>query len=360
MGCENRKGKEYQPYLDMIRIISAFMVVLAHVSAQEWENISVSSAKWQVLNIYDCLAVPSVPLFFMISGALLLNQDYQISLKKLYLNKCLHLFVVYHVWMLFYNLLPFFRGELAWTYENIKFDLIFDVLEGKGIYHLWFIPQLLIMYMMTPVLKEAFRKKEICQYFLVLFFIIGTLLPAILLYDFPYKRFVSSYYSRLSSVMLTGYIGYYVLGHYLHSFVLLQLSRKKKSALAIIGVLSYGVTIVACSLDALQKNKPSVILNTPFAAPHFLSTICIFILIRSCSKKVNTNKYWMIKLLSKLSFGVYLLHPFVIDIVKRIGISTIEPHPIFMVPVFAGMVFGISAFITFLLQKIPVIKKMVS
>ena len=68
-----------------------------------------------------------------------INESYELSLKKLYFSKVLHLFVVYHAWMLFYNLLPFFDGELAWTYENIKLEIIFDTLEGIGIYHLWFI-----------------------------------------------------------------------------------------------------------------------------------------------------------------------------------------------------------------------------
>ena len=268
--------------------------------------------------------------------------------------------MIYHVWMFFYNLLPFFSGEIVWSYENIKFDIIFDTLEGRGIYHLWFIPELLIMYMITPILKEAFRKKETCQYFLVLFFVIGTLLPALLLYDFPYKRFVSSYYSRTSLVMLTGYIGYYVAGHYIHSFVSDELSKKGKIMLGAIALLSYSVTILACSVDALQKNEPSAMLNTPLAAPHFLSTICIFVLVRNlCTNLKDGNGSW-IRTLSKLSFGIYLIHPLVIDIVEGLGLSSIEPHPIFMVPVFGGVVFGVSALVVFVLQKIPGIKMLVS
>lgn len=360
MDCKVEKVREYTPYLDILRIMSAFMVVMVHVSAQEWGNVPVNSIEWQTLNVYDCLVIPSVPLFFMISGALFLNKDYELSLKKLYLNKVLRLFVVYHVWLAFYNFLPFINGELEWTYENIKFDIIFDTLEGRGIYHLWFIPELVIMYMITPILKEAFRKKETCQYFLVLFFIIGTLLPALLLYDFPYKRFVSSYYRRTSLVMLTGYIGYYVAGHYIHSFVPDALSKKQKIMLGVIAILSYSVTILACSLDALQKNEPSAILNTPLAAPHFLSTICIFMLVRSLCTNLKVGNGSWIRTLSKLSFGIYLIHPLVIDIVEGLGLSTIEPHPIFMVPVFGGVVFGVSALAVFVLQKIPGIKMLVS
>ena len=82
------KKQVYSLYLDILRIMSAFMVVMVHVSAQEWGNVPVNSIEWQTLNVYDCLVIPSVPLFFMISGALFLNENYEISLKKLFLKKC--------------------------------------------------------------------------------------------------------------------------------------------------------------------------------------------------------------------------------------------------------------------------------
>lgn len=355
-----QKVSMYAPYLDVLRIICSFMVVMVHVSAQEWGNVPVNSIDWQVLNIYDCLVIPSVPLFFMISGALFLNESYELSLKKLYFSKILHLFVVYHAWMLFYNLLPFFHGELAWTYENIKFEIIFDTLEGIGIYHLWFIPELIILYLITPILKEAFRKKETCQYFLCLFLVVGAVLPALLLYDFPYKRFVSSYYSRTSLVMLTGYIGYYVAGHYIHSFVSSELSKKKQRILIGLAVLSYAITIVACSVDALQKNEPSAIMNTPLAAPHFVATVCIFMLVKNACRNLEVKNTSWIRNVAKLSFGIYLIHPLVIDIVAKLGLSTIEPNPIIMVPVFGGIVFGVSAVIVFLLRKVPGVRALVS
>lgn len=79
------------------------------------------------------------------------------------------------------------------------------------------------------------------------------------------------------------------------------------------------MTIVACSIDAIQKNEPSVILNTPFVTPHFLTTLCIFSLVRSGYSSMRIRSGSWIRELSKLSFGIYLIHPFVIDIVKTLA-----------------------------------------
>lgn len=249
---------------------------------------------------------------------------------------------------------------MADTEDNIKYELIFDTLEGKGIYHLWFIPELLILYLLTPILREAFKKREICQYFLIIFFIAGMLFPSFLLYDFPYKRFVKSYYERTSLVMLTGYIGYYVAGHYIHTFISPLYSKKKKTIFIILTMISYLVTVLACSHDALNRNEPSSIMNTPLAASHFLTAISIFLLVKNSCKNLVINKHSRTHTFSKLCIGIYLIHPFVINILNNIGLSTIKPHPSFMIPLFVGITFLSSALLVYLLQRIPGIRKMVS
>lgn len=208
--------------------------------------------------------------------------------------------------------------------------------------------------------KNAFRKKEVCQYFLIVYILLGTLLPAMLLYDFPYKRFVRSYYERTTLVMVTGYIGYYVAGHYINSFTSTKLTKRKRRVYIVIAVLGYILTIVACSIDAIQKNEPSVILNTPFATPHFLTTLCTYSLVRSGYSSMRIRSGSWIRELSKLSFGIYLIHPFVIDIVKSIGLCILKPHPIVMIPVFTGIVYAVSGLIVLMLKKIPIVRKIVS
>lgn len=343
-------------YIDILRILSSLMIVCVHISALNWEDVSVTTGHWQTMNFYDCIAILGVPLFFMISGAVFLRPDYTISLRKLYIRKILRLFLTYHIWLLFYNSLPFFRGELPLNFVTIKDELFLKTLLGKGIYHLWFLPELIILYIISPILREAFQKKSVCRYFLILFAVTGALLPATFAYDYPYRTIVQSYYDRTSLVMLTGYIGYFILGHYLHTHVTKRLSRKCMWGLTLTAVICMAVVILACSFDAIAKDKASTLLNNPLMLPQFISCTCIYLLIRNIpwEKKKFTQK---ISKLSSYTMGIYLLHPFIIDILAGFGVSTLLIHPLIMIPLLTLLVFILCLTIVKLLFFIPLINK---
>lgn len=343
-------------YLDLLRIISCFFIVGVHVSALNWNDVAVSTSHWQIMNVYDCICILGVPLFFMMSGALFLQENSNLGLKKLYIKNILRLFVIYHIWLLFYNILPFLRGEISFSIDNIKYELLDSFLCGTGIYHLWFLPELIILYMLSPILKEAFRKKEICQYFLCLFAIFGALLPMLLQYYFPYRKYVASYYERTSLVMLTGYLGYFVLGHYLHSFDWNLEKKSKRIILWLIVILGCSITIIACSIDALHKQQPSTILNTPFSLASFASCFGIYALCKYyCQTITLSSNNWLTNF-SPLTFGIYLLHPFMLQLIEKLGITTLYPHPIVMIPVLIVLVTIMCIIPTWLLRKIPFVK----
>lgn len=344
-------------YLDILRIISCFLIVGVHVSALNWNDVSVSTSDWQIMNLYDCICILGVPLFFMISGALFLQEDSALQLRKLYFKNIFRLFLVYHIWLLFYNVLPFLRGEISFTIDNIKYELLDQFLCGIGIYHLWFLPELIILYMLSPILKEAFRKKEICQYFLVLFAIFGAFLPMILQYYFPYRKYVASYYERSSLVMMTGYIGYFVLGHYLHTYHIDVSKKPKRLLLWLLVMISCTITIVACSIDALHKNQPSTILNTPFTLASMVACFGIFTLCKYYCRTITLPANGWLHRFASLTFGIYLLHPFMLQIVEKVGITTLQPHPILMIPVLIILVSAMCIIPTWLLRKIPILGK---
>ena len=71
-------------YLDILRVVAAAGVIIAHVSAQNWYRSSlapVDSIMWQSFNFYDGIVRWCVPLFIMISGALFLSRE-DIPVKK--------------------------------------------------------------------------------------------------------------------------------------------------------------------------------------------------------------------------------------------------------------------------------------
>ena len=66
-------------YMDLARVVACILVVCVHIAALDFNNYSIQSMEWKLLNAMDSLGLMGVPLFFMLSGALFLNSDRQLS-----------------------------------------------------------------------------------------------------------------------------------------------------------------------------------------------------------------------------------------------------------------------------------------
>ena len=91
---ENRNSG-YQFYIDILRIIACFSVIMLHASAQAWYSLPVDSFGFKVANSYDALFRFGVPVFVMISGALFLAPEKEPDVKKLYRHNILRLAILY-------------------------------------------------------------------------------------------------------------------------------------------------------------------------------------------------------------------------------------------------------------------------
>lgn len=69
-------------YMDVLRVIACFSVIMIHSSAR-YVVKDIGSFNFWVGNIFDGLARIGVPLFIMISGALMLDKNYQFSTQKI-------------------------------------------------------------------------------------------------------------------------------------------------------------------------------------------------------------------------------------------------------------------------------------
>ncbi|MBQ8003281.1 MAG: acyltransferase family protein, partial [Clostridia bacterium] len=76
--------KNYIAYADVARLLSAFAVVLLHVSGARLIREPIGSANFWWAAFFDCATRWSVPLFIMLSGMLFLNKRKTLNIKTLY------------------------------------------------------------------------------------------------------------------------------------------------------------------------------------------------------------------------------------------------------------------------------------
>lgn len=346
-------------YLNLLRIIGCILVVGVHVSAFNLEDLSFPSIQIFITNAFNHISLIGVPLFVMISGSILLNPAYELSYKKLLTRKIPRLILVYFVWLLFYNLLNCYQEGYGYSLSSIKHNVLLNSLLGYGIYHLWFLPMMIGLYFITPVLRKLSDDKKLLQYFLILYFIAAIFFPTILKFEFRFKTIVDSLYNRIPYSIFVGYIGYYILGHYIHSFVP-KLKNKAKWITLITGILFCSLGFVVSYYRALGRGVFSQILNDPFTINDFIATACLFLFIK------NTNSYFLshkrlatiIKYLSTLTMGIYLIHPAFLMIANWFHLDTLFLPPLISIPVCTIIVTIISGVIIALLKLIPGIKNL--
>lgn len=68
-------------YLDILRVIACLSVIMIHSSAEYVTN-DIGSFNFWIGNLFDSLTRIGVPIFVMISGALMLDKNYQYETKK--------------------------------------------------------------------------------------------------------------------------------------------------------------------------------------------------------------------------------------------------------------------------------------
>lgn len=138
-------------YIDVIRVMSMLGVVLLHVSAYPLRH-ALGSGSWHLANVLTTLASPSVPLFFMISGAMVLASPHTDDIRYVWRERMLTLFVPFLVWSVI-AILVYQRHGGVLTLASFWQTFVSIPTQGAAV-ALWFMYPLFVLYALSPLLKK--------------------------------------------------------------------------------------------------------------------------------------------------------------------------------------------------------------
>ena len=170
-------------YFDFLKTFACISVIFVHVSAILWHSIPISSLDWACLNFYDSFSRWGVPVFLMISGALLLGNTNNLSLDKLYKKSILRFCIATIFWSAGYAALNFRLSR--------DIEASISILIG-GEYHLWFMFSIISLYIFAPILNEILKNEKTVRYLLIVLFLFSFVfrtLDILLAFDIPYTQF---------------------------------------------------------------------------------------------------------------------------------------------------------------------------
>ena len=355
-------------YADLMRIVAAFAVVVLHTAANEWSFTSVYTFDWHVFNFYDSIVRWCVPVFVMLSGMFFLNPEKEITTAKIFKKYILRIVIALIVWGLFYNLTQYlfldsntkvdYTGRFWFiSYAPYYFRMFCYALEqvvfSQGWYHLWYLYMIIGLYILTPIyriiVKNATQKEFI--YLLLIFTFFGF---CINMYNNSITFVNPDMKVNFRISELINYSCYYFAGYFFSKY---EIPKKVKTIIYISGGLSFIFTIVGTAYLSYKTGKPTQVLYDNLIPTTMLEAFTIFLFIKSLSSKIQSSKTTkIITNISATTFGIYLLHPFILKIFSEMGISMHFITPILAIPLISVSVFVIAVVVIFLLRKIKICK----
>lgn len=276
-------------YLDIIRILACCMIVLMH---SPHPNAGISGV---ILTPISFLTAPGIGLFFMVSGALLLpiNESTNKFLKKR-LTKVLWPTIF---WSLFYLLIKYVYKET--TSDDIIHSIISMPFSPQGHGIMWFMYTLIGLYLLAPVISPLLIQSSeiVIRFYLIIW---GITLC------FPYLNLVLDINNTITGPLyyFSGYIGYFVLGYYLHRY-------KPSIPAFIIGILFFIPIILLAIFKYYRLPGDFYDLFWYLSLPVAMMSIAWFVTLSKFRTLSNTRTIQILKEISCCCFGIYLIHIFI-------------------------------------------------
>lgn len=322
--------------ISLLRILACLMVIFMHAPLPS------EQANGIFLSTLSYFTVPCIGLFFMVSGSLLLpiKTDAMNFIKKR-LGKVV---LPTLCWSIFYIVANFIKGDEV----PLMKEWISILFSAQGNPVLWFMYTLIGLYLLAPILSrwlQAASQKELefylglwgislCYPLLTPFIEINTGNTGILYY-------------------FTGYGGYFVLGYYLKQY------PQRLSWKVLIPALSISIVApIVCKVLQWKVDFYEVFWYLSIFV--VIQCVCWFQTISKLPLKFSNRIETMISRIANLSFGIYLIHIFIMryilwecDFITNINSYILQTSTI------AILTFVLSTLSCYLISLLPFAKYLI-
>lgn len=289
----------------------------------------------------------SVPLFFIINGALIFNKD--ITIKKT-IYRSIKTLLLYYIWIL---ILSIINNNILGIENDIS---IINILYGgeESIGHLWFLRTLAILNLLVPVLKKFYDMKNrillrlIIMLLLIFPFLYNYLIVIGKYFDIPIIRNLNR------TGLFTMYsILYLIIGGILPK----KVNNIKNIKLISIILLFVGLSFVTIE-GIIMTNIEGVLFDGVNSSFPTIGALMMSVGIFCLASKINFDKYpkisHIINIIGGNVMAVYIFHlTIILWINKNFIISSIKLFQSIFINI---AIILICILLGILLKKIPIIR----
>ena len=336
-------------YIDFLRFIAAIAVITIHVLGPfRFLYGDIPDSDWLAAAGMNSLTRWAVPVFMLISGALLLSTERAFQCEH-YLTKRLSKVAIPFIgWTIIYGLIAGFMIDDVFTGQWVSSTAV-DVLKNAAIdpvwYHLWFFYDFIPLYFVIPFLIPLLKKASPDHIKLALF---------------SWAILFIMHWLKVGSFLqqnLVLYSGYLVLGWYLFN----RDNRPQLKLWLVAGVSMLLFNFFGTWLLATETGEYSSF----FMGYKTLNTAVIggmlFVLAQAYAEKIRGKFRTLVTLISTYSLGIYLIHPLLLIPVRELnnGFYDLFGSNWIAIPMITLVTLIVSLIFTMTLVKVPFIRRLV-
>ncbi len=294
-------------YIELMRIIAIFFVVFNHTGTDGFflfsqKNIgSVPFFLYLFITIFSKFAVP---LFFMISGALMLKKDEPIKVlwKKRILKMVVILFLISFLYYCFDN--------IKMDFSKFKFESFITRIMTCSIKdHLWFLYAYIAYLIILPILRKIAKKLNVksLNYLVIITILLNGIIP-IIIYLLGKDSYLKEY---VNIIWIISNIVLYPLVGYLLQNKIEEINKKKILKIWVLNILCIAISCYMTYYKANITKTITAIDNQDFLTGFTLvNCICIFVTIKYIFSRIQLHSKIknIIFSIGSCTFGIYLIH----------------------------------------------------
>lgn len=294
-------------YISILNVLACIGVVILHT----FETGYTSDANFVFEVLIRAIAYCAVPVFFMITGATLIDYRERYDTKTFFKKRLLKVIIPLIIWSIIYFIINFFKGKFS--INDLSFKFVFEyffLVKTNPIF--WFFVVIIGIYLAIPVisliLQETRRKAFL--YIIIITFVFNQFLP-----DLLYHLNLNYNYDLKFPLTYSGWISFIFIGYYIDKY---EIVKKHRVIIYVLGIIGFLTMVVPTIFISYHKNESCSWFDEYYDAPCVLYSASVFLFFKS---KINNNQI-VTKIMPFFNFvapttlGIYVLHIAIRDFLR--------------------------------------------
>lgn len=338
------KRTNYYSYLRAIACMAIVLLHTADASVMLYGDAISNMQKSVSMGMVYCM-MWAVPTFVMVTGALLLNPEKDITYKKLYGKYILRIVLALAAFGLIFRCFDIVMNGETWSVTSVLQGL-WNVMIGKSWAHLWYLYLLIGIYLLLPFYRKIAANSSTKElwYLLGIYALFISILPLTGMVDVDL-----AFYIHTSTI----YPFYLFLGWAISSGKL-NISKQGGAILFLVGTLLLMTVVRVRYMNGIEEAAKLLNYSSVFVILQSMGLFALFKQEDGDGNKLSFTKRVLLDI-DKCSFGIYLVQMIFVRLILRYwGINPFETGTWMILPISIG-IFIISWIVIRIMKKIPIL-----